>query len=249
LGGFSYALSAANLTTIGQGSNKTITAQQTDGAGNTGSSEPFSFVVDTGAPVVSITTIGGPDSTISSQSGDNTVVGTAEASLEVSIFFDSTLLGTTTANGSGGFSYALSAENLSTIGQGSDKTITAQQTDGAGNTGSSEPFSFVVDTGAPVVSITTIGGPDSTISSQSGDNTVVGTAEASREVSIFFGSTLLGTTTANGSGGFSYALSAANLSTIGQGSNKTITAQQTDGAGNTGSSEPFCLQWIRGHRW
>jgi hypothetical protein len=62
-----------------------------------------------------------------------------------------------------------------------------------------------------VVSITTIGGPDSTISSQSGDNTVVGTAEASREVSIFFGTTLLGTTTANGSGGFSYALSAENL--------------------------------------
>jgi large repetitive protein len=164
------------------------------------------------------------------------VVGTAEASREVSIFFGDNLLGTTTANGSGGFSYALSAANLTTIGQGSNKTITAQQTDGAGNTGSSEPFSFAVDTVAPVVSISSIGGTDSTVSSQNGDNTVVGTAEASREVSIFFGDNLLGTTTANGSGGFSYALSAANLTTIGQGSNKAITARQTDGAGNTGSS-------------
>jgi hypothetical protein len=119
-------------------------------------SNVFNFTVinpnqDTTPPALipEITSIGGADSIISSQSGDNTVVGTAEASREVSIFFGDNLLGTTTANGSGGFSYALSAADLTTIGEGSNKTITAQQTDGAGNTGSSEPFSFVVDTTAP----------------------------------------------------------------------------------------------------
>jgi protein involved in ribonucleotide reduction len=190
-------------------------------------------------PQVSITAIGGADSTVSSQGGDNMVVGTAEASLAVSIFSDNNLLGTTTANSSGAFSYALSAKNISAIGEGSNKAITARQTDQAGNTGSSQPFSFAVDTIAPLVTITGIGGVDSIISSQSGDNTVLGTAEASREVSIFFGTTQLGTTTANGLGGFSYELSAANLTTIGQGSNKAITARQTDGAGNTGSSAAF----------
>ena len=107
---------------------------------------------------VSISSIGGLDSTINSQDGDNTVVGTAEANQDVYIFFGEIQLGTTKADDSGIFSYSLTDANLSFIGQGSNKYITASQTDLAGNTGSSPPFSFAVDTVAPLVSISSIGG-------------------------------------------------------------------------------------------
>ena len=50
---------AANLTTIGQGSAKSITAANTGAAGNTGTSSAFSFSLDTLAPSVSSFTLSG----------------------------------------------------------------------------------------------------------------------------------------------------------------------------------------------
>jgi VCBS repeat-containing protein len=108
--------------------------------------------IDTSAPTVTITSIGGADSVVTSQISDNTVVGTAEASRTVTIFAGATQLGITTADGSGNFSYTLTPANLTTLGQGSGKSITASQTDPAGNTGTSAAFSFAVDTVAPTLS-------------------------------------------------------------------------------------------------
>jgi hypothetical protein len=105
------------------------------------------------APVVSISAIGGADSVVSAQAGDATVVGTAEANRSVTLLFNGTALGTTTTDGNGGFEYGLTAANLTTIGQGSGKAITASQSDGAGNVGSSAPFGFSVDTLVPAYSI------------------------------------------------------------------------------------------------
>ena len=110
--------------------------------------------VDTIAPTVTITSIGAGDSTVSGVAEDNTVVGTAEAgSGNVTIRFGNTELGTTTVDGNGNFTYSLTAANLTTIGQGTGKTITASQTDPAGNIGTSTPFTFGVDTIAPTVII------------------------------------------------------------------------------------------------
>ena len=238
-GAFSYTLTAANLTAIGQGAGKAISASQSDAAGNNGSSAPVSFSVDSLAPTVSISGLGGSDRVVSSLPGDNVLSGSAEAGASVSLSSGGVLLGTTTASATGAFTYSLTAADLALLGQGSGKAITASQSDAAGNTGSSSPFSFSVDTLAPAVVITAIGGADSTVTRQAGDNTVVGSAEAGRSVTLAFNGTTLGSTTASATGTFSYTLTAANLTTIGQGAGKAISASQSDAAGNSGSSSPF----------
>jgi Bacterial Ig-like domain/Bacterial Ig domain len=127
--------------------------------GNTAAS--LDQAVDTLAPTVLISSIGGGgvvggvDNTVSGQSGDNTVVGTAEAGSTVTLESGSTTLGTATADGSGNWSYALTSDNIDTIGQGSGKTITATATDAAGNTsGTTTSCPFRVDTVAPTLTIT-----------------------------------------------------------------------------------------------
>ncbi|MDH6097941.1 Ig-like domain-containing protein [Anabaenopsis sp. FSS-46] len=125
-----------------------------DGAGNPSVAPQVSVQpVDTIAPTITITSIGGNDSIVSALAGDNTVVGRAEpGSGNVTISFAGTPLGTAQVDVvTGNFTYSLSPANLTTIGQGTSKTITATQTDAAGNTGKSAPFTFAVDTIAPVI--------------------------------------------------------------------------------------------------
>jgi hypothetical protein len=196
------------------------------------------LVIDTAAPVVSITSVGGADSTVTLQANDNLVVGTGEAGLLVTITSGGTTLGTTTANGSGAFSYALTPANITTIGQGAGKTVRASQTDAVGNVGTSAPFTFSLYTIGPVT-ITAVGGADSIVTNAAGDYAVTGTGDPNNTASIFYGATLLGTTAINGSGAFSYTFTAANVTTIGQGSNKQITATQSDSFGNSATSAPF----------
>jgi hypothetical protein len=238
-GNYTYTLTAANLELLGQGAGRQISASQENRFGRILTTPAFSFAVDTIAPALAISAIGAADTTVSGQSGDNTVVGSAEAGRSVTLTFNGATLGSTTASATGAFAYTLTAANLTAIGQGAGKAITASQSDAAGNTGSSSPFSFSVDTLAPEVVITAIGGADSTVTSQAGDNTVVGSAEAGRSVTLAFNGTTLGSTTSSTSGAFSYTLTAANLTTIGQGAGKAISASQADAAGNIGRSSPF----------
>ena len=122
-----------------------------DSAGNPSLAPEVSVqAVDTKAPTVTITSIGAGDSTVSGVAADNTVVGTAEpGSGNVTIRLGNTELGTTAVDENGNFIYSLTEDNLTTIGQGTGKTITASQTDSAGNIGTSTPFTFEVDTVAP----------------------------------------------------------------------------------------------------
>ena len=198
-------------------------------------SSPFAVTVDNLAPVETITSIGGTDITVSSQVGDNIVVGTAEAGLAVTIKTGTTTLGTAVADSAGNYSYTLSTANITTLGQGANKSITASATDAAGNTGTSAAKIFSIDTIAPAVAITTIGGTDSIVSAVLGDNTVVGTAEAGLTVTIKSGAITLGTAVATG-GAFTYSLTPADITTLGQGTGKSITASATDAAGNAGTS-------------
>lgn len=82
----------------------------------------------------------------------------------------------------------------------------------------------------PVISA--VGGLDSIVSGLDGDNLVVGTAPANSKVSFYSGSKLLGTATAGSDGAFSYALTAANVTSLGQGKGKSITAIASNNAGN-----------------
>jgi len=188
--------------------------------------------------IPSITSVGGSDSVVSSQANDSSVVGTAVAGVTVTIKSGTSTLGTTTANGSGAFSYGLTPANLTTLGQGTGKSISATASDSAGNSSAaSTAFGFAVRTVAPEIpSITSVGGSDSVVSSQANDSSVVGTAVAGVTVTIKSGTSTLGTTTANGSGAFSYGLTPANLTTLGQGTGKSISATASDSAGNSSAA-------------
>ncbi len=239
-GDFSYSLTSTDLSAIGEGPGKSITASQSDPAGNTGASSPVSFAVVPGARILAINDdlapITGPVAN-GGRTNDTspTISGAAPPNSTVSILSNGTLLGSVTANGSGSWSF-----NTGTLSNATTYGFTATATDAAGNPSvASAPYTITIDTVAPLVTITSIGGVDSIVSDLSLDNMVVGTAEANRSVTIRSGSTTLGTVTATSSGDFAYSLSSTDLSVIGEGPGKSITASQSDRAGNLGLSQPY----------
>jgi len=213
-GVFSYASTSA----LSQAAHA-ITAKATDVAGNiSAASTVITLTVDTTAPSAPVITT----STATINSTTPTISGTAEASSTVSIYDGSTLLGTAVANGSGAFSYT----PTSALSQAAH-AITAKATDVAGNiSAASTVITLTVDTTAPNAPVIST----STATVNSTTPTVAGTAEADSTVSIYDGSTLLGTTTANGSGAFSYTSSALSQSA------HSITAKATDAAGNASAA-------------
>ena len=108
------------------------------------------------------------------------------------------------------------------------QTITASETNAAGLTGSSS-LTFTYQRTAPKVTIAladdTSGGKNIT-----GDDALTGTADPNATVKISEGSTVLGTTTANASGVWSFT-----PTSLAQGL-QTITASETNPAGLTGYS-------------
>src|SRR5205823_2990042 len=124
-----------------------ITAEQRDVAGNVASSAALSITIDTTGPAAPAT----PDLTAASDSGssstDNitndttpTFTGTTEANSPVVLLEGSTVLGTTTADGSGNWSIT-----SSTLSDGTH-SITAKATDAAGNSTTSAALSVTIDT-------------------------------------------------------------------------------------------------------
>ena len=145
-----------------------------------------------------------------------TLTGSAVANSTVTVFDGSTQLGTATANGSGAWS-------LTTVPlpDGVHK-FTATDTVSGTTSAASSALSVTVDTvapGKPVISSNAV--------SSSNIVTLNGTAEANSTVTVFDGTTQLGTATANGSGAWSFAT--ASLPSA----NHSFTATATDAAGNT----------------
>ncbi|MDX6020939.1 Ig-like domain-containing protein [Scandinavium sp. V105_16] len=218
-----------------------ITVTATDAAGNVSlSSNSFTFVVDSQAPLAPVITSLTDDVTpvtgpiVSGQSTNDstpTLSGTAEVGATVNIYDGTTLVGTTTADAQGNW-----IVTTSTLGDG-PHTLTAKATDAAGNLGpSSAGFAITIDTSAPVVPVLqtvsddVTGGVVGTLTNGqlTNDNkpTLTGTAEAGSTVSIYDGSTLLGTTVATG-GSWSFTPGTA----LTDGSH-TLTVTATDAAGN-----------------
>jgi Big-like domain-containing protein len=199
-------------TGLAQGA-QTITASETDLAGNTGSAS-VNFTLDTIAPTVTaqLTQDTGATDHITS---NPTVSGTADANAVITLTEGSTTLGTTTASSTGAWSFTPTG-----LAQGA-QTITASEPDVAGNTGSAS-VSFTLDTAAPQA-------PTITNDTVNTDNTVtlVGTAEATTTITVSDGQTVLGTTTADANGAWSYTTGAL------QSGAQSFTATATDVAGNT----------------
>ncbi|WP_341882119.1 FG-GAP-like repeat-containing protein [Synechococcus sp. UW140] len=232
------------------GSTYVFNATATDAAGNISpaSSPNYSVTVDTAAPaaptITSITDNAAP-STGSIAPGGSTndtsldLTGTAEAASTVSIYNGSTLLGTTTAdNTTGAWSY--SATGLS---GGNTYVFKATATDAAGNISpaSSPNYSVTVDTTAPaapsITSITDDAEPITGTIAHGGFTNdtsldLTGTAEAASTVSIYNGSTLLGTTTADTTTG-AWSYSATGLA---NGSTYAFNATATDATGNVSNA-------------
>jgi len=193
-------------------------------------------------PAPTISSIGGTDKIVSSVAGDNQLLLTAAAGSTVKLYSGSTLLGTASpvTGQAGSFSYSLTPTNLTTLGQGTGKSITATVTDSAGNTSAaSAAFTFAVQTSPPAApTISSIGGTDKIVSSVAGDNQLLLTAAAGSTVKLYSGSTLLGTASpvTGQAGSFSYSLTRTNLTTLRQGTGKSITATVTDSAGNTSAA-------------
>ncbi len=159
-----------------------------------------------------------------------TVTGTAGANATVKLYDTdgTTLLGTTTADGSGNWSITSSA-----LSSGSH-SLKATQTDGGNVTSPlSSGLALTIDTAAfAPVALSLAGASDSgTIGdgiTNDGTPTITGQAEANASVTLYDtdGTTVLGTTTANGAGSWSITSSALIEG------NHSLTAIQTDAAGN-----------------
>ncbi len=238
----SFNISGATLrtsTALTPG-NYSVRINTNDGTANF--AKQFSItIVDNVAPSSPST----PDLAAASDSGssnsdnitnDNTPTfnGTAEANATVTVIssVDGTL-GTTTANGSGNWTYT-----SGTLSQGSH-SITATARDAANNTSSaSSALSIVIDTAAPSSPSTPDLAASSDIGSSNSDNitndntpTFNGTAEANATVTVISSvDGTLGTTTTNGSGNWTYT-----SGSLSQGSHN-ITATATDAANNTSSA-------------
>ena len=200
----------------------TMTASETDAAGNTGSAS-LSFALDTTAPAVTV--ILSHDTGASSADGitsDDTLSGTGDANAVVQLTVDGAAA-TTVADPSGSWTFAPAG-----LGDG-PHTVIASETDTAGNTGSAS-LAFTLDTTAPVV--TQKLEHDTGASAADGitsDDTLSGTGDANAVVQLTVDGAAA-TTVADPSGSWTFAPAG-----LGDGPH-TVTASETDAAGNTGSA-------------
>ncbi|ONP13920.1 calcium-binding protein, partial [Burkholderia cenocepacia] len=209
-------------TGLGEGAHS-LTVTATDAAGNVSTpSTAFDLTIDTTAPA--LPTVNATDGT--------SLSGTAEAGATINIDTngDGTPDATVTADLSGAWTYTPSTP----LPAGTVIGVTA--TDAAGNTGPSASVTVTGDTTAPaapiVVSVTDdvgsiVGLLTTGATTDDTTPTLAGTAEAGSTVSVYDGTTLLGTTTADPSGNWTFTPATG----LGEGAH-SITVTATDTAGN-----------------
>lgn len=237
-------------TPIAEGQH-TLTAVATDAAGNISDvSNSWGIIIDSVAPDAPIITqvvddvperLGALNSGDSTNDTTPTLNGTAEPGSTVTIRQDGVDLTTIVIDSSGTWTYTPTTPLVN-----GTYTFTAVTTDGAGNT--SQPsggFTLTVDTTPPaaatIATVTDdVGGVNGPLTS--GDTTddttptLSGTAPADAVITVYDGTTLLGTATLDGSGGWSFT----PVIPLTDGPH-TLTVHATDAAGNTTISTPFEL--------
>nr|WP_246513622.1 Ig-like domain-containing protein [Azospirillum picis] len=211
----------------------TLTAKTVTSGMESAASAALLVTIDATAPSApSLSLTPASDSGVSSTDGITrvttpTATGTAEAGSVVSLYDGTSLLGSTTADSAGAWSFATSALSVGA------HTLTARAVDAAGNTGTaSSGLVVTVDTNAtaptglalvPASDTGTAGDRLTSITTPA----ISGTAEANAVVSLYDGSALVGSATANPSGVWQ-----ATLGALSEGAH-TLTAQAVDQAGNT----------------
>ena len=149
------------------------------------------------------------------------MTGSSDPNALITLREGTTVVGTTTANASGTWSVTPTG-----LPQGS-QTITASETDGAGNT-STASVSFTLDSVAPAAPVIV---SDKIIGKRV---TLSGTADKGSTISVYDGTTLLGTTTVGSNGAWVYqSRNLANGAHV-------FTATASDVAGNVSAlSAPY----------
>ena len=216
----------------------TIVVQTTDAAGNT-ASDQLSFTLDTQAPPppsslflsdTSGTFLAMPaliDGYVNAAHDTTSLPLTGTAPQGVVIVIDDgiQLLGTTVAGADGSWSFALGK-----VGDG-QHSLSATATDSAGNSSvASPPLDFTVDTSPPDVTMALA--HDTGVSSSdrlTSDPTLSGTGDPNAGVTLTENGAVVGTTVADAQGRWSTSTGLAD-------GTHTITASETDLAGNTGSA-------------
>ena len=188
--------------------------------------------IDTIAPVAPSITAFSPDSGTVGDGITNaaalTLTGTAEANSTVKVYDGATLLGTATASGSGAWTYTTAA-----LSNGAH-SLTATATDAAGNVSSaSNATAITVDTHVPAAPSIT-----SDVIVNTNEVALTGSAEANSTVKVYDGATLLGSTTANSSGAWSYTSAGLNNGL------HNLTATATDAAGTTSAASAISAATI-----
>jgi hypothetical protein len=195
-----------------------LTASETDTAGNTGTSSAVSYTLDTTPPAVTIFGTGGP-----TNQSVQVVGGTGEFGATVTVWDGVTSVGSALVDPDGNWSTSV------TLAGDGPHSLTATQTDAADNTGSSgSSVDYTLDTVAATVAITSLG----RLTNQA-TQTVSGTVDSSesgQSVTVWDGTASVGSATVGLDGTWS-----AGITLSGDGVH-TLTATETDGAGNTGTS-------------
>ena len=208
-------------------SNFTVTSS--DVAGNSVTSTPWPVTLDTTAPAAPVLTgisddTGASATDLVTKDANQTVFGTSEAGSVVTLKKGGSTVATVTADGGGTFGAGV------TLLEGTN-SFTAMATDVAGNVSTqSAALTVTLDTVAPAAPVLTSISDDTGVSSsdlitRTVNQTLSGKAEAGSTVTLAQNGSRGGTTTASGSGDFSFDLK------LEDGSN-TFFAVAVDLAGN-----------------
>jgi hypothetical protein len=188
---------------------QSLQAVQTDAAGNASAALPLT-APDTTPPPAPVAAIDGTGTVV-------TGTGVAGDTIEVRDALG-TLLGSATVNVQGNYTVTLSTPQVN------GETLSVQQVDPAGNGSTTLPVT------AP--DITAPDAPTATIAPDGAS--VTGTGEAGARIDILdAGGNVIGTTTVNGDGSYTAALSPAQID------GQLLQAVQTDAAGNASAPLPL----------
>jgi len=217
----------------------TLSVTATDVAGNTSEAALLTLTVATAAPapvadLLVNDNVGATQGNLTNgaftDDATPTLSGTTTAGNIVSVYDGTTLLGTVTAGTGGAWTFTTGA-----LSNG-EHTLNVTVTNAAGNTSAATPFNLTVDTVAPVASTLVITNDNANVTVPNGgttsDNTPVlsGTAEANSVVTVYDGTTTLGSVAVGASGAWSFAPAA-----LGEGTHP-LRVTVTDRAGNVSGS-------------
>ncbi|TMJ52385.1 MAG: hypothetical protein E6G85_11905 [Alphaproteobacteria bacterium] len=245
-GTWSVNVTATQVQALADGSYS-ITADITDTAGNAAPTASQTIAVETLASTVTISTSGATTNQAAQTISGSVIAGDAAVGSTVTLFDTvngvTAQVGTATVGSGGAWSTSV------TLSGNGTHSIVAQDTDAAGNTGSSAPVTFTLATAAPTIAITTPIAGDNIInkSEAAAGVTISGTATAgsgsaavngqTATITILDGSnavkdTLTSTVT---NGTWSVNVTAAQAQALADGS-YSIKANVSDAAGNAATN-------------